>query len=644
MKNRLLAPLAMLLALVAPAVALEIKSDTRPGAVPPPMAPGETGINLADGRFFYRDEAGNRVGGLLPDLDASGYLKFRNGMVLGRFQNGKFSALGDISGTVLALGTYPQELAERARDQARSVMDEVPPALRLAARIGMPVVDYAPYIQAILDTGRDVYLPPGRYNIRKPLRKTRPGQRLVGAGTSTNNTSVGSYGSTLVFDTIPSDNPTAFMTETLHSVTTGIAFDFVQPAAGTGTGASGTVTRADLKRYPWAIDVSDAPGAYLDDIGIFSAWNGIKAIGNAGGVRLGKVDIGAFNIGTMWDGPLHAVHWNHVDCWPYGFSARSDLMAIYLDGTTIGAQVGRIDEWVVDSLTLFGVRFLYAGQNRGVPGQIANLGLDGKGGLEAATGSLSIANMYGTTASPNDSKLTNNGATVLVGNVQFASAVTNTTPLVKNNSGRTVIQGGESITDRLSTDMTVSGGILEVSNIRFGGKGNGNAFPIAAPAISQSGSGILVASSNSLETPVTTTTPPTFIKIGVDGPHRVMGNDFAGATLALSGPAIFGIYTGNVRVANRGRLPNGLHIGVRRTYTFDFALDANGYGQAAHSIVNPRGLIRSMSASYEPGSGSPISTSDAMPLPVQVGTSLVKVNGGPVAANGFAHVIIEIAE
>lgn len=95
MKSYILAALALLTVSVAPADALEIKSDTRPGALPSLIAPGEIAINRADGRFFYRDEVGNRAGGLLPDLDASGYLKFRNGLTLGRYQGGKFTSQPD---------------------------------------------------------------------------------------------------------------------------------------------------------------------------------------------------------------------------------------------------------------------------------------------------------------------------------------------------------------------------------------------------------------------------------------------------------------------------------------------------------------------------------------------------------------------
>jgi hypothetical protein len=95
MMSRILTLLALLSALIKPATALEIKSDARPGALPSLTAPGEIAINRADGRFFYRDENGNRAGGLLPDLDASGYLKFRNGMTLGRWQGGKFISQPD---------------------------------------------------------------------------------------------------------------------------------------------------------------------------------------------------------------------------------------------------------------------------------------------------------------------------------------------------------------------------------------------------------------------------------------------------------------------------------------------------------------------------------------------------------------------
>ncbi|MBY0258549.1 glycosyl hydrolase family 28-related protein [Methylobacterium sp.] len=177
MKNRLLAPLAMLLALVAPAVALEIKSDTRPGPVPPPMAPGETGINLVDGRFFYRDEAGNRVGGLLPDLDASGYLKFRNGMVLGRFQNGKFAPLGDVSGTE-ALG---RSLQDRFRDTLN--VKDAP----FNAKCDGQADDTVPLQRffAAMAPGKSFSIPAGTCIFRSPLATTASNFELRGDSSGT---------------------------------------------------------------------------------------------------------------------------------------------------------------------------------------------------------------------------------------------------------------------------------------------------------------------------------------------------------------------------------------------------------------------------------------------------------------------------
>lgn len=77
------------LAYAEPALAIDLQSTDKPGRAVPSLTRGELAINRADGKLFYRDDSDVIRGVMLPELDQSGYLKLRNGMTLGRWQDGK---------------------------------------------------------------------------------------------------------------------------------------------------------------------------------------------------------------------------------------------------------------------------------------------------------------------------------------------------------------------------------------------------------------------------------------------------------------------------------------------------------------------------------------------------------------------------
>lgn len=85
MLKKLLAGLLCTLAPTAPAQALDIQQSTAPVRAPGILNNGGIAINRADGVLNFKAPDGATERGLLPDLDASGYLKFRNGLTLGRW-------------------------------------------------------------------------------------------------------------------------------------------------------------------------------------------------------------------------------------------------------------------------------------------------------------------------------------------------------------------------------------------------------------------------------------------------------------------------------------------------------------------------------------------------------------------------------
>lgn len=110
MLSRILSAALMGAAAFSPAIAFDIKSSPTPGSAPALTSPGEIGINRADGRLFYRSESGATSGGLLPDLDGNGYLKFRNGLTLGRWQASKYISTPNVLNAIDPGSTSPTPL------------------------------------------------------------------------------------------------------------------------------------------------------------------------------------------------------------------------------------------------------------------------------------------------------------------------------------------------------------------------------------------------------------------------------------------------------------------------------------------------------------------------------------------------------
>ena len=586
MKNRLLAPLAMLLALVAPAVALEIKSDTRPGPVPPPMAPGETGINLVDGRFFYRDEAGNRVGGLLPDLDASGYLKFRNGMVLGRNVGGKLvpqperieiqgtGSNGDASQFSVkpeADGGQAYGLAERMRDEV-NVMAFIPPSLRNAIRDHSAATDLTPYLRKAFATGKRVRFPAGRYPVcdSVPLAS---GQEAVGDGVVSAYLWVGScfnMNASAVIAVATGDS----------SGWDGLGIRFDQ---------SGATNRATLRRYPWAMDISSASRFKMGRIRIGAAWNGIKCVGNCGGFDGGLLEIGAFNTGAVFDGPLDFVHINSGHSWPWDIAGRAELMAAYTDGRTVGFEFGRVDGLDIKSLNTFSNKIIgSANGNDGAARQIALMQLDGDNStFENAAGDWQIG-LLSTTKSgaKNVPAVTSAAGNVNVASIRLWGA--NNGSYLRVTGGIFAINGGtlEQRADRPAAE--VSGGRLVLTSallqplVGSEGPARTQAF------IKQSGAGVLVATGNTATLKANGGGGALF-EIGTDAPGNVVTeNVMSNWGLSLPAIATSGTYGDNAVPANP--YVSGIAVGREYVKRFTGTFDASG------NAVFPHGLPASGSA------------------------------------------------
>jgi hypothetical protein len=239
------------------------------------------------------------------------------------------------------------------------------------------LVDATTIINAAIATGRTVYLPTGRYRITNMIALS-PGQIMYGDGR------------TQSVLTVSSDfNATAAGVVEAATVEPGaalrdIGISFAQPStissrASMLTLAAGcTVTSGGTGcKYPPAIIGPNAARLQIDRVRISGAWDGILLTGNPGGFSINNLEVGALDVGLTEDGGLDFCHLTGYHFWPFGLQSGTTYSAVYQDGGTIAANLGRCDDWDIRGLASFlgQVNFL----SDATQGDIANLIMDGDG-------------------------------------------------------------------------------------------------------------------------------------------------------------------------------------------------------------------------------------------------------------------------
>jgi len=180
-----------------------------------------------------------------------------------------------------------------------------------------------------------------------------------------------------------------------------IGIDFYQPLTAT--------SRDDLIKYPYAIDCSGVFRPRFDGvIRISGAWNGIRAIGDSGGMSIDVLDIGAINENFTIDGFSDFFSANAIRVWPHGFDVNAggsaNLLALWGQGV-VGCRFGRCDGLSIAQLSGFQARHIFAGGISGLPtfGTIGVLHLDGNGSrIEASNGYVTIGSWYKTANASGD--------------------------------------------------------------------------------------------------------------------------------------------------------------------------------------------------------------------------------------------------
>lgn len=291
-----------------------------------------------------------------------------------------------------------------------------------------------------------------------------------------------------------------------------IGIEFAQPLTAT--------SRSDLNHYPYAIDCS---GVFRPRFGgvlrISGAWNGIKAVGDSGGMSADVLDIGAINENFTIDGFADFFSVNFVRVWPHGFEPNSggsaNLLALWAAGV-VGCRFGRCDGLEMGTLSGFQARHIFANGISGHStfGTIAMLLLDGNGSrIEASAGYVNIGSWYKTADASGDQCAVISGGTWTFGGHRLTAPPTGSVPFFAVSGGSVflasgVVQSGSpdapvfqvtgtgaleinaeyftfgANTARTQPFIDVQGGSATIKNPRFTpvGTGSGNAISITNDA------------------------------------------------------------------------------------------------------------------------------------------------------------------
>ena len=201
------------------------------------------------------------------------------------------------------------------------------------------------------------------------------------------------YGGISVFDDFNLSATCVLQPGTAEAGSTidGLTIWFQQPAA--------PVNRAALTQYPPALDISSTARGYIKSIRIEQGWDGISGIGNCGGYKFGIIELGCFNQNFEIDGALDFMHAQTIHVWPFGFASNSDLLNVYYDGSTVGLELGEVDNFSCSELSVFRAKIILgrAGQSSTLPYQFHSVALDGDGSSITFNGDSSqIGSLYST--------------------------------------------------------------------------------------------------------------------------------------------------------------------------------------------------------------------------------------------------------
>lgn len=387
-----------------------------------------------------------------------------------------------------------------------------------------------------------------------------------------------------------------------------LGFSCVQPS---------TAVRADIKHYPLIVELDSNSRAELSQLRFEGVYQGIGAQGNCGGSVFKDIQMGALFQGFVIDGALDSVRMNDIHCWPFGIAGDADLLSVYMDGDTVGADFGRVDDLNIHGMICFSCRLRFSDYGGGYTfGYASNVALDTEmSRMEFTAGSMSFANLDGSTNRADDFKIDQSGGTLRISNLQIGGNV-QTQPLVLVRNDAVFSACDINVTSHGgSPAFYQTGGVMTLSNgYIYSALGTDR-----DPAIHVAGGRATVTGMRASDY---LGGVRNFIQIDSDGYHVITDNCFVGWGYGLPTTQVSGVYGPNSGLAAshiQSFLVGALHI-KKITGT----LSGGGGVTVAHGLSSAISKLVSIAAWYTGASGEQIAITDV----TLDGTNVVLAGGG----------------
>ena len=366
-------------------------------------------------------------------------------------------------------GTVARSAQDRAADVANVLDFGADPS---------GVVDATAAIRAAVATGKRVYIPHGRYTVTDAITIST-GQIIEGDGPRSTLLQIATFNMSAagVFVLAASSKEQDVEIRDLW-------IRFTQPNfVG--------MTRADLTQYPPAIQGTNGNRAKFINLQITNAWVGI--VDGFGAGMLDRVEISAYSIGislAMVTPALDGTHWTNYHWW--NFDMGPNQTNLVWDGTTVAAQIGRVDGLMASDWVIFRGN-INIGPTAGTPGfyYLTNIMLDGPSSTLTINNSYvcEVVNFHSAKGAVESPSILIQGGRNSFTNTAIQSSMVST-PAVRVTGGGALFNGGTPWWKETAgcEFVSVTGGNCTLNNIVFAT----HTAAHTAPFVHQSGTGFLV--------------------------------------------------------------------------------------------------------------------------------------------------------
>jgi hypothetical protein len=297
----------------------------------------------------------------------------------------------------------------------------------------------------------------------------------------------------------------------------------------------------------------------IRNVSVYRAWDGIVALGNAGGAIIDGLWMSAFHKGIQFDGSLDTVRISNFHFWPFGCT-NSQVTTFVNDTSILGIEIGRLDDFKL-SKALFinqkAIRFWAGSDGNGTFAHLEDISFDTYAQLIIESGQVNVANSYFNGAVDNtlDQVYITGGVVTFTGDTWFQGGTTKRSiyaPLAGANAANIQISNCRFSTfysnfPQPPAQIEVVAGPSGASRSQVSLMGNSfyriGAYAYTSPSIyinNAIGSAALTATIIGNYTIDQNSSP--FIKINQDDFHKVSGNTFAGATGVYPTTKTYGTY------------------------------------------------------------------------------------------------------